>query len=190
MASKAGSQLPVSSSKDSTSTTVLTDAVITKTPALLLECSQKEIKLSRTLLIMGSIESLHRVHRLEQEKKNLSLPTHISYTRFVQKVSSHVIKKQTFIKEDTRYKKHCTQDNDASVPFKVGTLGPHTVLPVTSAALLCFPESCRSEISSLSKVFQFWEKLEVTGHDIWAVGGLSHLGDLIFCQKLFRRCDE
>ena len=62
MASKAGSQLPVSSSKDSTSTTVLTDAVITKTPALLLECSQKEIKLGRTLLIMGSIESLHRVH--------------------------------------------------------------------------------------------------------------------------------
>ena len=29
-----------------------------------------------------------------------------------------------------RYKKHCTQDNEASVPFKVGTLGPHAVLPV------------------------------------------------------------
>ena len=28
-----------------------------------------------------------------------------------------------------RYKKHCTQDNDVSVPFRVGTLGPHTVLP-------------------------------------------------------------
>ena len=33
--------------------------------------------------------------------------------------------------EDTRYKKHCTQGSDASVPFKVGTLGPHTVLPVS-----------------------------------------------------------
>ena len=31
-----------------------------------------------------------------------------------------------------RYKKHCTQDNDASVPFKVGTLGPHTDLPASS----------------------------------------------------------
>ena len=30
-----------------------------------------------------------------------------------------------------RYKKHCTQDNDTSVSFKVGTLGPHTVLPIT-----------------------------------------------------------
>ena len=46
------------------------------------------------------------------------------YMRFVQKVSSHVIwKTETFIKEDTRYKKHCTQDNDASVPFSVDTLG-------------------------------------------------------------------
>ena len=36
------------------------------------------------------------------------------------------IKTETFI-EDTRYKKHCTQDNEASVPFKVGTLRPHTV---------------------------------------------------------------
>ena len=33
---------------------------------------------------------------------------------------------EPFIEEDTRYKKHCTQDNDTSVPFKVGTLGPHS----------------------------------------------------------------
>ena len=39
-----------------------------------------------------------------------------------------ILKKQTFIEEDTSYKKHCTQDNDNSVPFKVGTTGPHTVL--------------------------------------------------------------
>ena len=53
----------------------------------------------------------------------------------VQKVSSHVIWKiETFIEEDTRYKKHYTQDYNASAPFKVGTLGPHTVLPI---AIIC-----------------------------------------------------
>ena len=47
-------------------------------------------------------------------------------------VSSHVTcKTQPFIEEDTRYKKHSTQDNDPSVPFKVGTLGPQAVLPIT-----------------------------------------------------------
>ena len=46
-----------------------------------------------------------------------------------QKVPSDVIRKiEMFNEGDTRYKKHCTQDNDSSVPFKVGTLGPHTVL--------------------------------------------------------------
>ena len=41
------------------------------------------------------------------------------------------MKKETFIEEDTRYKTLCTQDNDPSVPFKVGTLGPQAVLPIT-----------------------------------------------------------
>ena len=53
------------------------------------------------------------------------------YMRSFQKLSSYVIWKiDTLIEEDTRHKKHCTQDNDASVPFKVDTLGPHTVLPI------------------------------------------------------------
>ena len=34
--------------------------------------------------------------------------------------------KETFTEEGTRYKKHCTKDNDTSIPFKVGTLGPHS----------------------------------------------------------------
>ena len=52
------------------------------------------------------------------------------YTRSIQKVSSHVIwNVETFTEEDTKYKTHCMEDNDASVPFKVGTLGPHTVRP-------------------------------------------------------------
>ena len=37
-----------------------------------------------------------------------------------------------------RYKKHCTQDNDASVPLKVGTLGPHTVLSVAISCPVTF----------------------------------------------------
>ena len=52
------------------------------------------------------------------------------HTSSVQNVSIYVIWKiETFFWR--RYKKHCTQDSDASVPFQVGTLGPHTVLPLT-----------------------------------------------------------
>ena len=60
--------------------------------------------------------------------------------RSVQKVSSHVLWKiETFIEEDTKYKKHCTEDNDISVPFRLGTLGPHTVLPVAISCPTVFP---------------------------------------------------
>ena len=53
-----------------------------------------------------------------------------------------------------------------------------------SATPLYFPESHGwSEISSLLKVILVLGKPEVTGHQIWALGGLSHLGDLMFCQK-------
>ena len=43
--------------------------------------------------------------------------------------------------------------------------------------------------------FYFWEQREVTGHQIWAVVGLSHLGDLMFCQNTLHEmwcmsCDE
>ena len=98
-----------------------------------------------------------------------------------------------------RYKKHCTQDNDTSVPFKVGTLGPHTVLP---ASLLLFKTFCKilcwnrhqlpcpfflNFICGLKFLFQRWfyfgGKPEVARCQIWAVGGLSHLDDLTFCQK-------
>ena len=37
--------------------------------------------------------------------------------------------------------------------------------------------------SRLFQSFSFWEKPEVTGHQIWAVAGLSHLGDLMFLKK-------
>ena len=35
--------------------------------------------------------------------------------------------------------------------------------------------------------FQFWEKPEVPGHQIWVVGGLSHLGNLMFHQKALHK---
>ena len=37
-----------------------------------------------------------------------------------------------------RCKKHCTQDNDVSVPLKVGTLGPHTILPIVISCPIVF----------------------------------------------------
>ena len=40
-----------------------------------------------------------------------------------------------------------------------------------------------SEVSSLSKVILIWGKTRSRRTPIWAVGGLSHLGDLMFCQK-------
>ena len=85
-----------------------------------------------------------------------------------------------------RYKKHCTQDNDASVPFKVGTLGPHTVLPVAISCPIVFswiPLTVWSH-PSLSKVILVLGKAR---SQIWAVGGLSHLGDLMFCQKTLHK---
>ena len=59
--------------------------------------------------------------------------------KFVQKASNHIIWKiETFIAEDIRCKKHCTKDNDTSVPFKVGTLGSHTILPIAISCPVIF----------------------------------------------------
>ena len=105
--------------------------------------------------------------------------------RSFQKVSSHLIwKMETFIEEDTGYRIHCTQDNDTTVPFKVGTLGPHTVLPVATSCSINFPKSHQqSEISSLSKMISVLGKAKSRRAPIWAVEGLNHLGDLMFHQK-------
>ena len=46
--------------------------------------------------------------------------------------------KETFIEEDTRYKKHCTQDTDTLDPFKVGTLEPHIVLRIIVSCPVTF----------------------------------------------------
>ena len=80
--------------------------------------------------------------------------------RSVQKISSHVIWKiETFFEENTRYKKHCTWDNDASGPFKVGPWDFTQFSQLPLAAPSYFPDSHQwSEISSLSKVILVWGK--------------------------------
>ena len=110
--------------------------------------------------------------------KEASLKKAIYCTRSVQQVSSYVIwKRETFIEEDTRYKKYWTQNNDTAVTSH-SSPNCHQLPPS------CFSASHRwSEIYSLSKVILVLEKPEVTRHQIRVIGGLSHPGDLMFCQK-------
>ena len=61
------------------------------------------------------------------------------FTRPVQKVPSHVLwNTESFTEEDTRYKKHCTQDNDTWILFKVGTLVSHIVPPIAISCYITF----------------------------------------------------
>ena len=48
------------------------------------------------------------------------------------------MKIETFIEEDTRYKKHCAQDNHTSVSSKVGAFGPRTGLPIAISCIVTF----------------------------------------------------
>ena len=86
-----------------------------------------------------------------------------------------------------RYKKHYTEDSDTSVPFKVGNLVPHTLLPaplpqfkILQNPLLESPSAAPHIFLNIINVlkslpfqrwFEFWEKPEVTEHSILAVGG-------------------
>ena len=89
-----------------------------------------------------------------------------------------------------RYKKHCTQDNDTLGPFKVDTLGPHTVLPVAISCPIIFPWiSSTVSNPSLSKVILVWGKSRSHRSQDLGCRGLSHLGDLMFHQNLCMRCD-
>ena len=113
-------------------------------------------------------------------------------TRSVQKVPSHVIWKiETFIEEDTKYKKHCTEDSDISVPFKVAPWDLTQFSHSPSAAPLYFPESYRwSEICSFSKVILVLGKDRSCRVSNLGCRGLSHLDDLMFfAEKLCTRCD-
>ena len=115
--------------------------------------------------------------------ENYIVCVNFKYMRSIQKVSIHALWKIDIYWR--RYKKHWTQDNDTSVPFKVGTLGPHTVLPIAISWLIIFSWThWQSEISFLSKVILVLGKARICRTpNLWRLSGVSHLGVLIFCQK-------
>ena len=89
-----------------------------------------------------------------------------------------------------RYKKHCTWDNEASVPFKVGTLGPHIVPPVTISCpvVLSWISLTVWNLFPFKGDFSFGKsQKEFVGCQIWAIEGLSHLDDLMFCHKTLHK---
>ena len=72
---------------------------------------------------------------------------------------------ETFTEEDTRDKKHCTQDNDASVPFKIGTLRPHTVLPraISCPVVFSWISSTVWNLFPFKGDFSFWKNQQLQG---------------------------
>ena len=108
----------------------------------------------------------------------------IKYVRYVQNVSSQVIWKiETFIEEDTRYNKHYTYDNDTSVPFKVGTLGPHAVLSIAISCPIIFSWISLMfwNLFSFKSDFSFGKRQKSPGTKSGL--SLSHWGDLMFHKK-------
>ena len=126
----------------------------------------------------------------EKTFKNLKLVRKCLYTKSVQTVSSHVLGKiETFIEGDTRCKTHYTQDNDTSVPFKLGTLGPHTVLSIAISHPIVFTWISSMVWNLFPFKGHFWEKPEVPGHQIWAVGGWVTWVICCLAKNLCTRCD-
>ena len=72
-----------------------------------------------------------------------------------------------------RYKKHCTQDNDTSVPFKVGTLRPHIVLPVAISFPVVFSwiSSMVWNLFPLKGDFSFGKRQKLQGTKSGSEGG-------------------
>ena len=107
------------------------------------------------------------------------------YTRSVQKVSSHAMWKIDIYWgrhkiQETLYKGqwHLNPLQSRHLGTSHSSPSRHQLLRGVSLNLIdslkCLP---------FQRWFQFGEKPEVTGHQIWAVGGLNHRGDLMFGQK-------
>ena len=110
-------------------------------------------------------------------------------TRSVQKVTSHVMwKREIFMEVDTRYKKHCTQDNEACL-LQNRHLGTSLISSPSYQLPHCIFLNLINILKSLpfQMWFQFWEEPEVAGCQLWAVKGLSHLGDWMFRQKALHK---
>ena len=96
--------------------------------------------------------------------------------RCVQKVSSHVIWKiEVYIENDTWYKKHYTSDNDALAPFKVGTFGSHTILPIGISCPIIFSwiSSMVWNLFPFKGDFSFGKSQKSQGAKSGPLGGLS-----------------
>ena len=100
----------------------------------------------------------------------ISLLSYLSLSQNIYKVFSEDIQPCNMKNRDIywrrfKIKKHCTQDNDASVPFKVGTLGPHTVLPVTISCPVLFSwiSSTVWNIFPFKDDFSFWKSQKLQG---------------------------
>ena len=112
--------------------------------------------------------------------------------RSVQKASSHILWKiETLIEEDTRHKKHCTQDNDTSDPFKVGSLGPHTDLPVAiSCPVIFFWISAKVwNLFPFKGDFSFGKSQKSQGTKSGLYGGWVTWVIWCFAKKLCMRCN-
>jgi len=91
-------------------------------------------------------------------------------------------------------------------PFKVLPLGPHTLIPAFLPLFktiwkvlfrnrhqlprhILLNLVCSLKSPPFQWQFQFQEKPEVAGSQIWAVGGLTDLSDVMLCQKsLHKSC--
>ena len=98
---------------------------------------------------------------------------------------------ETLIEEDTRYKKQCTQDNEASVPFQSRSLGSshssasHHQLPCH--IFLNLIDGLKS--LSLQRAFYFWEGPEITRPKSELLGAESPRWFDILPKNLCTRCD-
>ena len=108
----------------------------------------------------------------------------VCYTRSVQKISRHVMWKiETFIEEDTRNIIHRKMTPQYTPKYECWDLTQFFQSPSAAPSYFCDSHQC-SEIFSLSKVTLVLGKARSLRAPNLGEGGLSHLGDLMFHQKL------
>ena len=105
--------------------------------------------------------------------------------RSVQKLSSHMLRKRHLLKKihDARNIVHKTMTSQSPSKQIYWDLTQFYCHQLPCCSFLNFIVGLKS--LHFQRWFQFWEKPEVTGHQIWLLG-LSHLGDLMFCKNSAR----
>ena len=92
--------------------------------------------------------------------------------------------------EDRRYKKHCTKDNDASLLFKVCSLGPHTVFPIAISCPMVFSliSLVVWNLFPFKGVFSFGKSQKSQGTKSGLLGGWVTWVVWCFAKNLCGRC--